>query len=167
MTVAIQAFTNAVVSTSGQSTLSLPAPSGITVGDMLVIIQAANYGASGVTPSTPTGFTAITGGADNNQLNQIWGWYKIAASGDIGLAVTIGTGGYRNWAGAYFDITGAATTMPVAAVNDSASAQPTEPNITCPASGSLILWGACFPLGYGITGVTGATLEFDNASRCG
>jgi len=167
MTVAIQAFTHATVTTSGQSTLSLPSPSGITVGDMLVIIQAANYGASGVTPTTPTGWTAITGGADNNQLNQLWGWYKIATSADIGLAVTIGTGGYRNWSGAYFDITGAATTMPVAAVNDATSGTPTEPNITCPASGSLILWACCQALGYGVTGLAGTTLEFLNSAICG
>jgi len=134
---------------------------------MLVIIQAANAGGA-ATPTTPTGWTAITGAAETGELNQLWGWYKIAASGDVGAAVTIGTGGYYNWSGAYFDITGAATTMPVAAVSLGAGpSHPTEPNITCPSSGSLILWGCCQQLGNGVTGLAGTTLEFLNTTRCG
>jgi len=166
MTVAIQAFTHATVTTSGQTTLSLAAPSGITVGDMLVIIQASEAGG----PSnftTPSGWTPITGAVDTARNNQLKAFYKIATSGDIGAAVTIGTGGYYNWSAAYFDITGAATTMPVAAVNDAASGKPTEPNITCHASGSLILWGCCQQLGNGVTGLAGTTLEFLNTTRCG
>jgi len=153
-----------VVALGAQSTVPLAAPAGITVGDLLVIVQAGSASSATATVTSTGGtWNPISAATDTNQIAKIWAWYKIATSGDIGTAVTIGTGIYRYWTAGFYDIIGSSTSSPTATVADSnVYSPPVAPAITTTSPGSLLIWsGGCN--GAASTGWSSGTAGFSQS----
>lgn len=86
--------------------LTLTPPSGITDGDLLVIVATTINAAPTVTP--PTGFTLLT--SETGTQFGIFAWYKVASSESGNYVIDTGGGSLAGGA-AMFRITGAATSV--------------------------------------------------------
>lgn len=175
MAITVQSFST--VNNGNRSNTSITAPTGITNGDLLVICMITGQNPA-VTPTPPSGFTAITGspfnmtsaGADPYKV-LLHCWIKTA-SGESGSYGT--THGTADTSVVMFRLSGQAGTpvsiTPVfedhsGAVGGSAVIAPT---ITTTVDGSLVIWmGGCWD-GFGATspptGTTPTYTEYINES---
>lgn len=129
VTPTFRAASTAAIGDAGNS-LGCTAPTGLQVGDVMVAVVATHVG---VTPTGPTGWTALVGSGTTHSV-----WWKIAVSGDIGATFTWSNGGTNAYmAIAIAAYSGVDGTGPVDVVT-AFGATATTPTLT-PTSGSAVV----------------------------
>lgn len=165
------------LSLSNRSNSTFTAPSGISDGDVLVILMHTGRNPA-LTATAPTGFTAFTGFPTNmstysdSYVVRLHAWYKVA-SGESGNYATSHTA--ADTEGIIYRVTGADTTTPQdvsPAFTDHPSGTGggtvTAPTITPTVDGSLVIWFGSTWDGFGLTsppsGTTPTFTEYLNAA---
>ena len=152
------------------TTVSLPAPTGRTAGDVLVASFTAD---KNPTATVPAGWTAITNGLNIGSGARVFAYYRVAGSSDPATYTwTLSTA--VKWGGGISAYTGVNTSTPLdstvaTAVNATFSATSIAvPGVSTASNGALLIGGLGFDSSTpGATAPTGWTERWETSRRPG
>jgi len=138
--------------TSASSSLALTAPSGITAGELLLLI-VGNEDSSNTDQfsNNLSGWNFIDDGGDSNADAHIGAFWRVATGSESNVTVTAQSSDY--WFGWYIRISGVDTSDPIGASNFTQSSANSNshviPEITTDQNNNLVIYGLSFDGGDG------------------